>query len=270
MDLFKASRSSNIHWSVPWSDLMMTMFILFAVLFAYHVSEQGRFAAKNIKAAIEPHAARTYRPDPAGPRMENTPPAMDELLQISKQAFGPQGLQGVARVHMDEDGALMIVLTSDVLFDSGRAELKQDSLGPLRQVARIVRDTPYIVNIIGHTDDVVISNEQFSSNWELSTARACVTARYMIEAMGIAPDRIYAAGHAEFDPVASNRTPAGRAANRRVEIIISRQTPYLNSGGRSSGGRPVRPEGGRPAAEGIFLDRLIETIQATITDKGQQ
>jgi chemotaxis protein MotB len=100
---------------------------------------------------------------------------------------------------------------------------------PLHKIASILVGSPYILNIIGHTDNIAISNQQFSSNWELSTARACVTARYLIEKMGISPSRIYAAGHAEYDPIQSNRTPQGRAANRRVEIIITKDKPYLNS-----------------------------------------
>jgi chemotaxis protein MotB len=132
-------------------------------------------------------------------------------------------------VNLSKDGAVRIVLTSDLLFDSGRAELKPQYMRPLHKIAGILVGTPYILNIIGHTDNIAISNQQFSSNWELSTARACVTARYLIEKMGISPSRIYAAGHAEYDPIQSNRTREGRAANRRVEIVITREKPYLNS-----------------------------------------
>ena len=227
--LFEPGQQKTVHWSVPWSDLMMTMFILFAVLFAYHVSEQGRFASRNITTDVDFDASQPQKldwdhPDPVVP-----PPDMSELFQISKQTLNTEDLQGLASVELSKDGAVMIVLTSDVLFDSGQAELKPKSIWPLKKIAGIIRGTPYILNIIGHTDNVAIGNRQFSSNWELSTARACVTARYLVDKMGISPTRIYATGHAEYDPIQSNQTPEGRAANRRVEIIITKEKPYLNS-----------------------------------------
>jgi chemotaxis protein MotB len=227
--LFEPRQRKGVHWSVPWSDLMMTMFILFAVLFAYHVSEQGRFAIQNITTDVDFDASRTQKRDWDNPSPVNPPPDMSKLFQISKQTLNTEHLQGLASVKMSKDGAVMIVLTSDVLFDSGRAELKPQNIRPLQKVAGILYGTPYILNIIGHTDNIAINNQQFSSNWELSTARACVTARYLIEEMGISPSRIYAAGHAEYDPINSNRTREGRAANRRVEIVITREKPYLNS-----------------------------------------
>jgi len=91
------------------------------------------------------------------------------------------------------------------------------------KVAKIIKSTPSVINIIGHTDNLPIKNDKFVSNWELSTARACVTADYLIHQMGIEPTRIYAAGHAENKPIRSNHTADGRAANRRVEIIISKE-----------------------------------------------
>ena len=227
--LFEPRQRKSVHWSVPWSDLMMTMFILFAVLFAYHVSEEGRFATQNITTDVDFDHSRTQKLDWDNPSPLNPPPDMSELFQISKQTLNTEDLQGLASVNLSKDGAVRIVLTSDLLFDSGRAELKPQYMRPLHKIAGILNGTPYILNIIGHTDNIAISNQQFSSNWELSTARACVTARYLIEKMGISPSRIYAAGHAEYDPVRSNRTREGRAANRRVEIVITREKPYLNS-----------------------------------------
>ena len=227
--LFEPEKRKSVHWSVPWSDLMMTMFILFAVLFAYHVSEQGRFATQNITTDVDFDASRTQKLDWDKPDPVNPPPEMDELYQISRQTLNSENLEGLASVKLSKDGAVRIVLTSDVLFDSGRAELKPQNIRTLQKIADIVGKTPNIINIIGHTDNIAIHNRHFSSNWELSTARACVTARYLIEKMGIQPSRIYAAGHAEYDPIQSNRTPQGRAANRRVEIIITKVKPYLNS-----------------------------------------
>ncbi len=236
-DIFEPQQRKATHWSVSMSDLMMTMFILFAVLFAYHVSKEGVFATQN----LTPVESITIRPPPQE-NIKSTPPiphaSISELFNTSKRTLGQETLDEIASVKLIRDSAVMIVLPGDVLFDSGRAELKSQNSSSLRKVAAIIKSTPYVINIIGHTDNVPIKNDRFSSNWELSTARACVTADYLIHQMGIDPTRIYAAGHAENKPIRSNKTAKGRAANRRVEIIISKEKPYLVSNNLTS--RPVR------------------------------
>ena len=76
----------------------------------------------------------------------------------------------------------------------------------------------------GNTDNVPIASSQFPSNWELSTARATTIVRYLI-AHGVAAPRLGAAGYADLHPVATNRTAAGRALNRRVDIVLQRLYP---------------------------------------------
>jgi len=72
----------------------------------------------------------------------------------------------------------------------------------------------------GHTDSLPISNARFSSNWELSTARATSVLSLLLERHGVLPERLSAAGYAEFRPIASNATPEGRARNRRVDVVL--------------------------------------------------
>jgi chemotaxis protein MotB len=210
------------------SDLMMTMFILFAVLFAYHVSQEGVFDAQNLrpsKMQTNPYLEReSIKSASQGPHA-----SISELFNMSKRTLGQERLDNIASVELIKDNAVMIVFPGDVLFDSGQADLKPQNITTLNKVAKIIKSTPYVINIIGHTDNVPIRNARFASNWQLSTARACVTADYLIHQMGIDPTRIYAAGHAENKPIRSNHTDEGRAANRRVEIIISKDQPYLIS-----------------------------------------
>lgn len=118
------------------------------------------------------------------------------------------------------DGRMVLQLSTDVLFDTGRTEIKPVGRAALTQIATILqtiggRD----FQIAGHTDTVPIHNERFASNWELSTARALEVMRFVV-AHGMKPQALSAAGYGEFDPVASNDTPAGRAQNRRIEITL--------------------------------------------------
>jgi chemotaxis protein MotB len=84
------------------------------------------------------------------------------------------------------------------------------------------------IRIEGHTDNVPIHNPRFDSNWDLSTARATEIIKVFISEYGITPDRLSAAGYGEYYPVASNDTAAGRAMNRRVDLVIL--TPTSDSG----------------------------------------
>lgn len=110
-------------------------------------------------------------------------------------------------------------------FESGQAHMKPSSVAAFDRIARLLRQREYRLRIEGHTDNAPIHTAQFPSNWELSTARSTEIVRLLIVRDGFAPDRLSAAGYAEYHPVASNRSVEGRGMNRRVDIVILGQTP---------------------------------------------
>lgn len=115
---------------------------------------------------------------------------------------------------------MVVELPEAVLFDSGRAVIKDDGKEVLEQVAAVlpsVEDRDF--QIAGHTDNVPIDTRRFPSNWELSTARAVNVARFLI-AHDVAKERLSAAGYADTQPVASNDSDEGRQQNRRIEIVL--------------------------------------------------
>jgi chemotaxis protein MotB len=105
-------------------------------------------------------------------------------------------------------------------FESGSAQMKSSSEAAFDRIASILRQRDYRLRIEGHTDNVPIHNFQFPSNWELSTSRATEIVRLFIVRDGFGPDRLSAAGYAQYHPVASNLTTEGRGMNRRVDIVI--------------------------------------------------
>jgi chemotaxis protein MotB len=118
------------------------------------------------------------------------------------------------------DGRMLIVLPNDILFDSGRTEIKPAGQQALLAVARVlapVKDRR--LTVVGHTDNVPIHTARFRSNWDLSTARAVEVAVRLIDD-GLPAALLAASGRSEFDPVAGNDTEQGRARNRRVEIAL--------------------------------------------------
>jgi outer membrane protein OmpA-like peptidoglycan-associated protein len=105
-------------------------------------------------------------------------------------------------------------------FESASAKMKSASQPAFDRIASMLREGHYRLRIEGHTDNAPIHNSEFPSNWELSTARATEIVRLLIVRDGFIPDRLSAAGYAEYHSIASNRTLEGRGANRRVDIII--------------------------------------------------
>jgi len=114
----------------------------------------------------------------------------------------------------------------DMLFDSGRDEIRPEANEVLRKIADLYNNHPqyadYDIVIQGHTDNVPINTVRFPDNWDLSAARAISIGRFFINECGIDPHRITTTGYGEQRPVAPNDTPEGRQQNRRVEIEINK------------------------------------------------
>ncbi len=148
-----------------------------------------------------------------------------KMYDLSKITVADEKLEKFASVELIPDKTMRIVLTGDLLFPSGRAELTREAKKSLRKLIPIIRRTPYMINVIGHTDSMPMHSERFSSNWELSTARAGRVARFLIEQGHIPASHFVVTGYSYYRPVKPNTTAANRRENRRVEIIISKEPP---------------------------------------------
>ena len=122
-------------------------------------------------------------------------------------------------LHRESEG-LVISLREFGFFDSGSATLRVSAYPALDRIAAILALRTCRLRIEGHTDNVPIHTSQIASNWELSTARSTELVRLLIERYRFPPERLSAAGYAQFHPLASNETPRGRAQNRRVDLVI--------------------------------------------------
>jgi len=125
------------------------------------------------------------------------------------------------RLEMAEKG-LAIVFLTEILFDSGKADVKKEAYPPLDKVVTVLKENVLDRNIgiEGHTDNEPIKYSGWKSNWELSTARATSVLHYLVDTKGINPKRVSATGYGEYRPVASNDKAEGKRQNRRVEIVI--------------------------------------------------
>ncbi len=118
------------------------------------------------------------------------------------------------------DGRMVLRMSNDVLFDSGKADLKPAGVKALDQLADVLRTVPARrFQVAGHTDNDPIRYAPFKSNWELSTARSLAVVE-LLASRGVDSRELSAAGFGEFDPVDTNDTSAGKAHNRRTEITV--------------------------------------------------
>lgn len=220
---------SNImpHWAVPWSDLMMVAFVMFAVLFAYLVSKRDvadafrghgqKREAKTVQAAQKPASAT------ADVQVKPTNDITLEQLYESYRKTVEESPMNQASVVITDDNTIKLSVQESMLFDLGKADLKPRAVEFLRKFADTLRKTRYKVRIEGHTDSYPIHTHQFPTNWELSVMRATNVARFLTEAANLEPDRFVVAGYSMYKPVVPNTTVANKAKNRRVEIIIMKE-----------------------------------------------
>jgi len=131
-------------------------------------------------------------------------------------------------------GKLTVRMGERVLFPSGSATISKEGKATLQKIADAFAEVKgRMIRVEGHTDNVPIHTERFPSNWELSAARAIAVVRYLQD-RNVDPTLLGAAGYGEYQPIASNDTPEGRAENRRIEISLA--APFQNlptSGGDS-------------------------------------
>ena len=125
------------------------------------------------------------------------------------------------RLEMAERG-LAIIFLAEVLFDSGKTDLKKDALPVLDKIAKVFNENlkGREIGVEGHTDNEPIKYSGWKSNWELSTTRATSVLHYVVNEKGVDPKLISATGYGEHRPVASNKEVEGRRQNRRVELVV--------------------------------------------------
>jgi len=328
---FTPSLPRASHWSIAWSDLMMTMFVLFLSMFVYQTANQEFLVKKTPEiiggdttealqsldssgasfpfAPIHPslplitggtvkkveqveiesidpdavyrkeiktktdqkppeenqkpmqHISETVQPDtiaqldekekdlsskttrpptatPSPPDTELAPrpvvveepvPAITDQFQeiyiMSQETLKNNKLDDFASIDIVPDKTVRIILTGDLLFSLGESELSGEARASLQKVVSFIQHTPYMINVVGHTDNLPMRSNRFISNWELSVARASSVARFLIDEIHMAPNQFVVSGYSSYRPIVANTTAENRAKNRRVEIIISKRLP---------------------------------------------
>lgn len=219
-------------WLVSYADFITLLFAFFVVMFAtsqVDTQKVGRFTESFSKAVgidVFPENGKTMLGGNAalaattvnGKGQEMLPSELEDLRMTLQKKADHQEISGVEVIVRRNE--LVLRLADNVVFDSGTDEIRPQARTVLGRMAGDLKPRHLAVRVEGHTDDRPIKTPRFRSNWDLSTARATAVVADFIGA-GIEPERLSAAGYAEFHPVASNSSTEGRAQNRRVDIIVS-------------------------------------------------
>jgi chemotaxis protein MotB len=230
----RSHRPSHDRWLVSYADFITLLFAFFVVLYA--TAQVDRKKVGQLSAAIQvafqqlganptstspiqvPVEINQAAPAVALPPREELPD-LSGLRKELGQTLAPEISRGEVTLRTGRDG-LVISLKEAGFFNSGSAGVKAASEPAFSRMARVLAEGRYNIRIEGHTDNVRIHNAQYSSNWELSTARSTEMIRLLVVSYGFDPERLSASGYGEYHPVASNRTEDGRALNRRVDLVV--------------------------------------------------
>jgi chemotaxis protein MotB len=211
-------------WLTTFNDLITLLMVFFVLLFAMGSMDAKRF--KHFQNALQSAMGvlNAGRHAPEGIIVKE-PLSPAEGVDSSAEAPGAENkndssidTQGLEAVYTPE--GIHLTLDDRLLFSSGSARLTAGGEALLDKVGRIIKPLKRSIRVEGHTDNRPIETTVFPSNWELSTARAICVVKYLIQAAGIAPQYLAAAGYGDSKPRAPNDTEGNMSRNRRVEIIL--------------------------------------------------
>ena len=233
-------------WMATFGDLMSLLLCFFVLLLSFASMDAQKFRAMAgsmhdafgvpeqfdgpyqalsttpIELSSKPASDRLAILDDPVPSSAEAPASDHEAMQERvEQMIRDDQLGEIMEAVPDERG-VRIRVKGRLLFDPGSGTLRPQAFPFLDEVAELAEDSPYVLAVEGHTDDVPIETAAFPSNWHLSSARAIAALRYLVDVGGLDPSKVSAAAYAGTRPIGPNASEEQRAANRRVEFVFQR------------------------------------------------
>jgi chemotaxis protein MotB len=222
--------ANHERWLVSYADFMTLMFAFFTTLYAISTVDAKKLSSmvESMQVAFDPKAAASAQvlqrvgKAAADASKGNGPTDQIGLGDLEKRLTARLAKAiGEHQVEIERDPrGLVISIRESGSFAAGSTDLSGPAQALLGDLSEALIEVSNQVLIEGHTDDIPIRTARFASNWELSTARATRVIAYLLEHSAIQPERLSAAGYAEYHPHAPNASPETRARNRRVDIVI--------------------------------------------------
>ena len=215
-------------WLLNYIDILTLLLTLFVLLLALQPKEHHPQAADpaaasameqpatrvDIVEAVDNQAATSQTTDTPAKEDQQSNPAPASLTQLITSS----GLDDRIKISVHNESA-HLEIQDNILFTAGSVVLKDQGKQLLNELVQVFLQQDSTLLIQGHTDNQPINTARFPSNWELSAGRATRVARYLID-HGVVPERLQAVGLADTQPVSDNKTPEGRARNRRVTLVV--------------------------------------------------
>lgn len=227
-------------WLLSYADFITLLMIFFIIMYAISNVDKEKYkqVAAGLSAAMGGGSSINIIDSGSGePDSEVVIPevVIDEDLIRAEEEKKLEEVKGAVDKYLEESGlsdsvettieerGLVLSFKDSLFFDSAKAEVKSGEVRQLTEIGKILNQaiiSDSLIRVEGHTDNVPIKNEVFKSNWDLSVIRASNVAQILINESQIEPHRISVVGYGEYRPKADNNTESGRAANRRVDILI--------------------------------------------------
>lgn len=249
------AEGGNDRWLLTYADMITLLMAFFIMMYSMSVIDVDKFnaAASSLRSEFGPGRPSSHiaaggdglLPHFSRGGDDNLPALAGNVESVRRELedyIQENQLQDVIHTSRELRGLVITVVSDNLLFSVGQAELRPPALAILDQIAELLGGLPNSIAIEGHTCSLPISTSRYPSNWELSAARACAVVRHLIERWQIDPVRLAATGCADSRPVGSNESEETRALNRRVEIVI------LSDIGSLSPREPVAEASPEPAA----------------------
>jgi chemotaxis protein MotB len=223
-------------WLLSYADFITLLMIFFIIMYAMSNIDKEKYqqVASGLQKAMGGGGGANIIGTDGGVSIDETIPVntnivdateeekLEHVKEVVDEYLEDRGLSGSVATTVEERG-LVLSFKDSLFFDSGKADIKSEQAKKLVEIGKLLNQ-PIIkgsfIRVEGHTDNIPMSNYLYKSNWDLSVIRASNVAQLLINQSGIKPERVSAAGYGEFRPKADNNTEAGRASNRRVDILI--------------------------------------------------
>ena len=208
----------NPLWLVVLSDIMTNLMLFFLILYVFTIRPD--LASSQFMEGFDKDTAQQQKEQKAAEVLKKF--TEEDLARKLAEDLLKAGLKDMAEVQVTAK-QIKINIAAPVLFQSGKAEISRTAAEVLRPVAEALNTLPNDVIVEGHTDAVPIKSGDYATNWELSAARANAVVDLLASKYSVPQERMIAAAYGEHRPAASNDTAAGRALNRRIEIVVPRE-----------------------------------------------
>lgn len=227
----KDEQNNTGNWLTTYSDMVTLLLTFFVLLFSFSEIDAQKF--RSIMSSFQGGAGvleggtSLNLDENLGSTEGLLEEDLEKLKDILEEYAESIGLGEEIILSVEERG-LVVRFMDNVLFDSGKADLKPESKEILKSVAEILNREEFkdkLIKVEGHTDtDPILYSKRYPTNWELSVIRATNVLRYLVEEENIEGNRISSSGYSYYRPIAPNDTRENKAKNRRVDIVILRSS----------------------------------------------